>query len=265
MKSFMKKLTKAFWLYIQPLTQRPEQVGDPVSDLFIWRRSKEWKTFFELTDIAGLFDDRDGASSRSVTIVFFDNKGDQFLEKCLELLPNQRQTIDLSEFVSESQSSFGTFCIFHSTPQVISGLGSFITERGYVSYRYKNAPLRSYVHGNLDAVSLSRNKSLKLLCLSSFFLREYRLQHELLGPALYEVGIVNPSSRKKKFICHVLSSKEGGMLSTQEIILRPRASHVFPIQVEKLQSVRVVIKSYLVMARPLVYRTQKQHIDVFHG
>lgn len=265
MRSLVEKLRRALWTFGQPLTRRPEQAGDPVSDLFVWRNSGEWKTFFELTDIAGLFDDREGVSSRSVTIVFFDNNGEQFLEKYLDLLPNQRQTIDLTEFVTESKSSFGTFCVFHATPQVVSDLGSFVAERGYVSYRYKDAPLRSYVHGSLDAISLCRNKGLRLLSSSSFFPREYRLQHELSGPALYEVGIVNPSSRDQIVTCQVLSARNGEGLGTQEVQLRPRASHVFPVQVEVSQPVRVVINSHLVMARPFVFRIHQQKMVVFHG
>lgn len=261
----MEKLRRALWVFGQPLTRRPEQVGDPVSDLFVWRNSGEWKTFFELTDLPGLFDDSEGVSSRSVTIMFFDNNGEQFFEKCLDLLPNQRRTIDLTEFVAESKSSFGTFCVFHTTPQVVSDLGSFIAERGYVSYRYKDAPLRGYVHGSLDAISLGRNKGLRLLSSNSFFPREYRLQHELSGPALYEVGIVNSSSRDKIVTCQVLSALNGASLGMQEVQLRPRASHVFPVQVEASQPVRVVINSHLVMARPFVFRIHQQKMVVFHG
>jgi hypothetical protein len=266
MRSLVEKFRrKVFWTFGQPLYRRPEQVGDPVSDLFVWRNSEDWKTFFELIDIAGLFDGDESVSGRSATILFFDNNGEQFLDHRFDLLSNERQTIDLTEFVTESKSSSGTFCIFHTTPQVVSDLGSFIAERGYVSYKYKEAPLRSYVHGNLDAICLSRNKGLRLLCSSSFFPREYRLQYELSGSELYEVGIVNPSSRDQIVTCQVLCACNGARLVVQEVRLRPRASHVFFVQVEAVQPVRVVISSHLIMARPLVFRIHQQKMIVFHG
>lgn len=266
MRRLMEKLRRALWTFKQPLTKRPKLTGDPVSDLFVWRNSEDWKTFFELTDIAGLFDDRGGVSNRSVTLLFFDNNGTQFLEKRLDLVPNQRQTLDLSAFVAKSESSFGTFCVFHShTPQVVSDLGSFIAERGYVSYRFKGAPLRGYVHGSLDAISLCVTKELQLLGSSSFFPRDYRLQHELSGPALYEVGIVNPSSQDQIFSCQVLSARNGEVFGMQEVQLRPRGSHVFPVQVEQSQTVRIVINSHLVMARPFIFRIHQQKLVVFHG
>ena len=262
----VEMLRRALWTFKQPLTKRPEPTGAPVSDLVVWRNAADWKTFFELTDISGLFIDREELSRRYVTLFFFDNRGTLFLEKRLGLVPNQRQTLDLSVFIAKSKSSFGTFCVFHShTPQVVSDLGSFITERGYVSYRYQGAPLRSYVHGNLDAISLRPDKSIQLLGSSSFRDREYRLQHELLGPALYEVGIVNPTSRNQRLSCQVLSARSGEVFGTQEVQLRPRGSHVFPIQVGQSQTARIVINSHLVMARPLVFRIQNQKTDVFHG
>ncbi|MFA6051849.1 MAG: hypothetical protein WC762_04590 [Methylobacter sp.] len=265
MRYNIEKLRRALWTFGQPLTKKPKLAGVPVSDLFVWRNSEDWKTFFELTDIAGLFDDGEGASSRSVTILFFDSNGNQFLEKRLALLHNQRQTVDFSELLVESKSSFGTFCVFHSAPQMISDIGSFITERGYVSYRYKDAPLRSYVHGSLDAISLCESTGLTLLGSSSIFPREYRLQHELSGPALYEVAIVNPSSRNQLIACQVLSARSGASLGVQEVQLRPRGSHVFPVQVEQSQEVRIVINSRLVMARPFIFRIQEQKMVVFHG
>lgn len=262
----MEMLRRALWTFKQPLAQRPELTGAPVSDLFVWRNAADWKTFFELTDISGLFIDREEMSGRYVTLFFFDNKGTLFLEKRLDLLPNQRQTLDLSVFLSKSESPFGTFCVFHSyTPKVVSDLGSFIAERGYVSYRYKDAPLRAYVHGNLDAISLRLDKSVQLLGSSSLRAREYRLQHELLGPALYEVGIVNSTSRNQRLSCQVFSARSGEILGTQEIQLRPKGCHVFQIQVDQSQPSRIVINSHLVMARPLVFRIHNQKMDVFHG
>lgn len=266
MQHHIERLRRGLWVLKQPLTQMPKPSGVPVSDLFVWRNSEDWKTFFELIDIPGLFVDRENASERYATLVFFDSNGILFLEERLELVHNQRKTIDLSGFLSKSENPVGTFCVFHSyTPEVVTRLGSYITERGYVSYCYKGAPLRAYVHGNLDAIALQPDKSMQLLGTTSFRTREYRLQHELLGSALYEIAVVNPSSRDQRFSCQVFSTLNCEILDAQEVQLRPRGSYVFPIQIKQSQTARITINSRLVMARPLVFRINNRKMDVFHG
>jgi hypothetical protein len=262
----IERLRRGLWVLKQPLTQIPRPSGVPISDLFIWRNSEDWKTFFELIDISGLFVDREDTCERYVTLVFFDSDGILFLEERLKLIRNQRQTIDLSGFISKSESPVGTFCIFHShTPEMVTRLGSYITERGYVSYCYKGAPLRAYVHGNLDAIALQSANSLELLGSTSLRAREYRLQYALQGPALYELAIVNPSSRDQHFYCQVFSTLNNEILEIQEIQLRPRGSYVFLIQIKQSQIARIIISSHLVMARPLVFRINNRKMDVFHG
>ena len=49
------RIRRALWTFRQPLTRKPEQLGVPVSDLFVWRNGAEWKTCFEPIDIPGLF------------------------------------------------------------------------------------------------------------------------------------------------------------------------------------------------------------------
>jgi hypothetical protein len=266
MRYQLKRLRRAIWNYKQPLTLRPEIIGVPVSDLFVWRNTDEWKTFFELTDIPGLFLGHEQTPEPYVTLFFFDNEGTLFLEKLIELVPNQRQTLELSPLLSKSTSQYGTFSVFHSrTPDMVANLGSYISERGYVSYRYKGAPLRAYVHGNLDAIAMLPGKSLQLLGTRSILAREYRLQHELRGPALYEVGIVNPSTGRRRISCKVISARNGQVLEAHETQLKPRGCHVFPINFDHLQSGRIAIRSHLVMARPLMFRIQDIKMDVFHG
>ena len=262
----IERIRRGLWALKQPLTQVPKLSGVPVSDLFVWRNSEDWKTFFELIDIPRLFVGSEDTSEHYVTLFFFDSDGTPFLEKRLELARDQRQSIDLSGLISKSENPVGTVCVFHSyTPEVIASLGSFITERGYVSYCYKGAPLRAYVHGNLDAIALQPDKSMQLLGTTSFRTREYRLQYELLSPALYEIAVVNPSSRDQRLSCQVFSTLNDKILDAQEVQLRPRGSHVFPIQLEQSQIARIIINSHLVMTRPLVFRINNRKMDVFHG
>ena len=266
MQRQIERLRRGLWVFRQPLTHEPPAPGAPVSDLFVWRNSGAWQTLFELTDVFGLFDDRDEDSGRHATFYFFDSDGALFFEKRIDLIPRRRQTIDLSELIEGARGEMGTFCVFHShTPRAVTDLGSYLAERGYVSYRYRGAPLRAYVHGNLDAISLGADNRMQLLGSGSLLPREYRLQHEIAGPALYEIAVVNPSTGAKSISCQRVSTRDGKTLDVQTVKLKPRACHLFPIQAEDPPSCRIVIVGRLVMARPVVFRTSEQALDVFHG
>jgi hypothetical protein len=262
----VERLRRALWTWRQPLTRRPAQPNVPVSDLFVWRSSHEWQTSFELIDVPALFVDDGDASGRHAKIVFFDQNGRRFLEKRLDLLPHRRQTIDLAALVGKNHGELGTFAVFHSTiPSAVTGMGSFLAERGYVSYCYRGAPLRAYVHGNLDAIAHGLDGHFEMLGASSLRPREYRLQHEMQGSVLYELAMVNPTSVEQWCACQLVSIRSGSISSIQRFKLVPGGVYLASLQIDKTEPVRVVIKSRLIMARPLVFRIQNLKMDVFHG
>lgn len=260
----LHRLKRAVWTWRQPLTAVPSAPNVPISDLFVWRSTDDWQTFFELIDIPSLFEGVPGA--RYVTLVFLDVNGQRFLEKRVELQSNCRQTLNISSMVGKDFGEAGTFAVFHSlTPVSVSNLGSNLAERGYVSYRFKDAPLRSYVHGNLDAVSLDVNGELQLLGGRGFLRRDYSLQHELQPGVSYELALVNPTSATRRCICKLVSVGSGKIRGRQSVKLAPGGAQFIPVQIDKSDPVRVVIQSYLIMARPLVFRFQNLKLDVFHG
>ena len=264
MKKFIRRLKRAPWSFKQPLTKMPKYPDTPVSDLFVWRISNDWNTFFELTDIAGMFDDSIDVKMQFVIICIFDNSGDFLHEEKLKLQRNKRITIDFSRFNLLTKSEYGTFCIFHShTPKRVTELGSFLAERGYVGYRYKKAPLRSYAHGNLDAIAQHYDGKRYLLGARSFLSRKYNLQYQLVGPADYEIGVVNTTSSVIDFSFEVLSSNNE-VIDIQKTVNPARGVSVFTVHLKSEKTARVIIKSHLVMARPLIFRIHGG-IDVFHG
>ena len=262
----VERLRRAAWTWRQPLTRRPATSSVPVSDLFVWRNSSEWATSFELIDIAGLFSDEVSGLTNQVTVVLFDQNGKEFLKKKLDLLPGRRQTINLASFLSAANGEIGTFAVFHaSSPPELELMGSFLAERGYVSYRYRGAPLRAYVHGNLDAISQRLDGTLDLLGGRSFLRRDYSLQHELQPNVAYELGIVNPTPTAQRCICKLVSLRSGEIMHVQSVNLAPGGIHLVPVRADRSEPVRLVIQSHLVMARPLVFRIQNLKLDVFHG
>jgi hypothetical protein len=260
----LQSLRRAVWTWQQPLTRLPAMPRAPISDLFVWRSSDEWQTFFELIDISSLFGD--GHAWQHVTLIFFDESGQRISKTRIGLQANCRQTLDISSMVGRAHGTVGTFAIFHpATPSEITKLGSFLAERGYVSYRYRDTPLKAYVHGNLDAIAQGPDDELHLLGGRSFLNREYSLQHELQQSANYELGMVNPTPTPQRCALNLISAHGGGIISTQLVDLAPGGLKLVPIQVNNLESVRLVIKSRLIMARPLVFRIQNLRLDVFHG
>jgi hypothetical protein len=264
--SHLERIRRAFWTLGQPLTRVPAKPGVPVSDLFVWRNSSEWQTNFELVDIPGLFSEDGQGGSRYVTIYCFDRSGHCFLQERLDVLPNRRHTVEMATLVGIDHGEIGTFAVFHSSPPAaVTAIGSYLAERGYVSYRYRSAPLRAYVHGNLDAISLGPDVQLDLLGARSLLPREYRLQHEMKGVALYELGLVNPTGVRQRCDFQLVSTQSGKILEIQTVDLEPRGVGLIPYQIDESASARVIIKSRLVMARPLVFRIQNQRLDIFHG
>jgi hypothetical protein len=266
-KKILSKFMQAVWS-LQPLIHKPKNPSTQISDLFVWRNSSEWKTYFDLMDIPGLFDQ--SSEKGSVTIFLFDSDGIMLLKDSVDLLPNQCKRIDLSIYLDKASQKNnigqqGTFSVFHSRiPTIVQDLDSFISERGYVSYTYKNSKLRSYVHGNLAGVALTNNTTY-LISGSSIFYREYRLQHQLFGPALYELVIVNSTQKDKNVIFIVKSSNSNKLLKEYKVRLKSSEVTIFPIKLIEGEVVRVIIKSRIVMARPLVFRVCNNQMDVFHG
>lgn len=260
----IKNPKRAIFVYKQPLTKKPSERNVPVSDLFVWRNSKDWKTFFELVDIFGLFEETD-SKNRYVTIVFYDCNGNKIIDRNFNLVPDVRTTLDFSDILAVFSESYGTFCVFHSeTPDTVTTLGSFLAERGYVSYRYKDSPLRSYVHGNLDAVAYSKHHDIESLGSTSILSREYRLQYQLSANIQYEIAIVNSCNKSMSVSCVVLS-ENGDLYNSENTVVAEKGSTVFPVSIEKSGVYRVLIKSKFVMARPLVFCIDGTNIDVFHG
>ncbi len=54
-KTIYKKLKRGLWTFKQPLAAKPKSLNNPVSDLFLWRKSSKWQTYFDLYDIGSLY------------------------------------------------------------------------------------------------------------------------------------------------------------------------------------------------------------------
>jgi len=266
MKNFIQRLKMVPWTLGQPLTMIPKYKRTKISDLFVWRCDNNWKTFFELLNIAYLFGE-DG--SFQVDIIFFNTKGDIFFEKTIDLLNGDRQTLNISEILENNFESgiageFGTFSVFHhNIPDIVTEFNSFVTERGYVSYRYKDSQFASYVHGNLDAIG-KVNQSYVPLGGTSFLKRDYNLQYQLLPDCEYDIALTNPCLNLQKVIIKILSFNNGRVIETFRVEINPKAVIVHALK-DISEPCRISIESKIIMARPVVFIYKGDSMDVFHG
>lgn len=267
MRTFLNRAARAIWTFRQPLTSLPTLPSTPLSDLFLWRDDDEWQTYFELTDMVGMFGEGAGSlGDISTEVVLFDHLGREIGNRIVSAPPNKRKVLSIGELLSPGHLGMGTFCVLHKkTPDGIKSLGSSLAERGYVSFRYRQAPLRSYVHGNLDAVAKGSGGKLERLGGASLLWREYRLQYELREGRKYEIALVNASPKQQKVVCELLDCQSSNCLVKRlEVNLPSGGCDVFSIVPEQ-KSIRIVIKSRLVMARPLVFCFDGDRLDALHG
>ena len=121
------------------------------------------------------------------------------------------------------------------------------------------------MHGNLDAVAKAADDEVERLGGVSLLAREYRLQYELLLGRKYEIALVNPSPKPQTVVCELLDNQSNNRLINSATANLPAGGcHVFTIIPEQ-ESTRVVLKSRLVMARPLVFCIDGDRIDALHG
>lgn len=267
MTTLLNRVAQSIWTFRQPLTKRPTLTSTPLSDLFLWRDDDDWQTYFELTDMVGMFGNGDGSRGDvSAELVFFNPLGHEIGRKTVIAPLFKRKVLSIGELIGTDRPSMGTFCVLHKrTPDGIKALGSSLTERGYVSFRYRNAPLRSYVHGNLDAVANGAYGQVERLGGVSLLPREYRLQYELRRGRKYEIALVNASSKQQSLVCELLDNQTSNhLVKNSRADLPPGGCHAFTIIPEQ-ESTRIVIKSRLVMARPLVFCFDGNRLDALHG
>lgn len=266
MNVLLEKLYRAPWQYRQPITQYPGKKDIPVSDLFIWRKGEQWKTTFELLNLPALIDSELDKAAPEALIFVLDNKGNILFSRPLSYDGQFSRNISLNELLDSEDnvdSEYGTFCVFHTNiPCLLKGSGSFLAERGYISYQYGQQSLRSYVHGNLDAVALETD-DLKMLGGKSILRRKYNLQYNMDYGIQHEIGLVNPTSGRQRLTLNV-ESVDGKNFLKKQIILQPRGCVLESIPETKLPS-RLTISSRLVMSRPIVFKFNQNSMDVFHG
>ena len=267
LKRFLKKfipssiieLVSPYSIYI---TKTPPKKSI-ISDLFILRLENGWETFFECLDYNEILTPGNPGKLNSFDIQFFDKDGIYLANDKIQLSNQIKKTISISAIAQKHNiTKDGSFAIFHdTTPQWVEDLGCNIAERGYVGYYNPNlGPIKNFVHGNLDAIALNKSLETKLLGTSSFFLKEFNLQHQLEKDIAYHFYWLNPTNRTQVIkIIELINTQK----HEKSISIPPRGVGIY-IKNNKYQS-RIIIKSKLYLARPVIFKHMPTSFDVFHG
>ena len=266
MNKFFSDIAKKFvWQYRQPLTYKPDLINSVVSDLFIWRNSDDWKTFFDLTNFYSIFTAKK-TKKELISVIFFNSEGCEISRADFRIEPFKKNTIDLSSYLKSTDNAYGTFAVFHKNDySKLLPLGSYVSERGYVSYKHVSSSIRMYTHGNIDAIASNNNNSIQMLGGKSFLLREYNLQTLVTVESSYSLIVTNPTNKSQIVNCALISSVSKKVIKRLRAKIHSRGCFIFEFKIDKKINAFFSIQSYIVMARPIVFRLHKDYFDVFHG
>ena len=236
-----------------------------ISDLFINRIENDWETHFEFLKTNHILSpEGNNVFNNEATIFFFTGKGEFNGSKEIDSLTYMKNTLNISS-IAKSLGIFhdGLFAIFHhKAPDWYEKYNSFLAERGYIGYsNLHKGNLKSFVHGNMDSIALDENKNQFLLGETSFLKKEYHLQHLMEHNKLYELFIVNNSKKTQQ-----VSFFEKNEKSNREIklIIPPGGFDKF-IKSKSNEDSKIIVKSKLPLARPIVFKHMESSFDVFHG
>lgn len=257
--NLIKKLP---WLIKQPLSKKPDNYQSTISDLFVWIKDKNIQTEYEILDLPNLFNKEIKKDKSHVTLFVFNKNGEQILRKKILIEPYKRTLLKISSLLNDNNldQNYGTFSIFHeSNPKIISDIGSFISDRGYVKYYINSLDIYKYVHGNLDAICFDGN-IYKNLGTTSFLKRFYNFQFTISKGVEYKFYLVNFTNKVKKYELRSLLKNN----IIEKIKIFPKGAGILSYTNDYDNDI-LTIKSNTVMSRPLVYLRKNKDFDFFHG
>lgn len=220
-----------------------------ISDAFVWRTDKGYKTKFKYSDILNLFYN----IKNSWVELHFYSKHNQLLkiEKINNLNLSNEIEID-SKFLNYLED-YGVFYIFHFTNNRENfNNNDIITNRCYLGYSQKNN-LYSFVHGNSYVKFTNINNDTEVMgdvIKSSIFKNyTYTIQKYFGEYDKNELLFTNPSTKIVRFT-----------IGKQSFRVKPYCS----ILIEVSSSI-ISIKSNCSFFRPTVFSYKNQYMDVHHS
>ncbi len=238
-----------------------------ISDLFIFRIEKGWKTYFECLHMETLLSNKKNRNDYNVNFVFYDHFGNCIGQKKINIKNSLKTTINISKITNElGINQDGLFAVFHPYKKnLVTKYDGFLAERGYIGYANpKLGSIKGFVHGNLDAIAKYKsNKNYQLLGNYSFIDKEYNLQHILYSGNKYELYLVNSTNKTQNINIYEIAKNKTKIYNYR---LQPNGflKHYKIIKRDE-KNLKIIIKSKLYIARPVIFKIMNKSFDVFHG
>ena len=260
--SLLRKVYRELWRFNQPLTKPPSGSASPISDLFLWRGDGNWKTMFALSSRLFLTSALDTETIAEIRI--FDKSGLPLADVKESIKGGKQKRLVINK-LSEGLLDYGSFAVFHdSRHKGPKFADTYAAERGYTSFSNGVQAIGNFVHGNLDAIALNTLGDLEPLGGRSILKRDFHLQLILDPKSRYELYFTNPTDSEVALCCSRICLAKNERVEIKEASIPPIGTTKLDFDQLEAPS-RVVVRSQLVMARPIVFRYFEQGFDVFHG
>lgn len=220
-----------------------------VSDAFLWRTDKGYKTKFKYSDILNLF----YKVKNSWVEFHFYSKNNELIkiERVNDL--NLSNELEINSKYLNNLEDYGTFNIYHFSENTKDlSNKDIISNRCYLGYSQNNN-LYSFVHGNTlgKFSSMFSNKTFltDIVKTSLFQNHTYTIQKYFDGFDKNELFFTNPTSKTIKF-----------SIENKNYELKPNCS----LLVEIKKSI-ISIKSNCLFLRPTIFSYKEKYLDVHHS
>lgn len=237
----------------------PEIKKTSISDFFYFNVSNIFDTKLMLFNLSSHVLPEIKQKER-VKLFFYDDKGTNIAKS--EFTLNYQETIEIliSDFVSNTQGSFFAFHIFNDFGDLLKN-HSYISERGYVAYKFKNS-LWSFMHGNHNAAYLDNNNNIHSILARSYLKKNYYSpQVSFLDQDEFELVFNNPTNETN--ILEIIEKDENRkIIKRKNLEINSFGTKVYRSQ-NKVNNIE--IGSSLILNRPIIIKKYNENIDIFHG
>jgi len=235
----------------------------------LWRKDDTFETVFNLTNPSSTIFHRQDFTGKS-KFVLFDADGNVFLEEDISVLPNEVKKIYLNDLTKKASTDYGGFSVFHTIfdYQEFYDNFSWITERGYISYRKKGESIWKHMHGNLDSLAYdfgSKQKNVYSIHSSSIHNQVYSPQLLFSDCSNFDLFLLNPTPRIQKVSLFLFDNQN---VVKNEIVrnVAPFGGSIFSLENTASQACsKIELRSKVIFWRPIIFKYYADSFDVLHS
>ena len=258
-KSFMINKIRNSFNFLPSVYLEPKIKKTSISDFFYFNLTNNFQTKLLLFNLSSHVLP-ECEQNEKVKFFGFDFDGNLIFQNEIILEYQETQEILISDFTDAFYGSFFAFHIFDNFGDLLEQ-NSFISERGYVAYKYCDS-IWSFVHGNHNAAYLDNKNKIHSILASSFMKNNsYQPQVSFLDQENFELIINNPSNSHNKIIIN-LKDLNHKSIDVFNFNIKPFGTLKFS---SRLKANLVEINSNFILNRPIIIKYYKNNFDIFHG